>query len=115
MNADDPAGVPTTSATSTKPECAMLEYARSRFRFFCASATTLPRTMVIAASHQTATCQRVYAPPNASIHTRRNAANAAAFTAAAMYPVIGVGAPSYTSGVHIWNGAAATLKARSEE
>jgi hypothetical protein len=27
-----------------------------------------------------------------------------------MYPVIGVGAPSYTSGVHMWNGAAATLK-----
>ena len=31
---------------------------------------------------------------NASSQTRRNAANAAAFTVAAMYAVIGVGAPS---------------------
>ena len=27
-----------------------------------------------------------------------------------MKAVIGVGAPSYTSGAHMWNGAAATLK-----
>ena len=27
-----------------------------------------------------------------------------------MKPVIGVGAPSYTSGAHMWNGAAASLK-----
>ena len=46
---------------------------------------------------------------NASSQTRRNAANAAAFTVAAMYAVIGVGAPSYTSGAHMWNGTAATL------
>ena len=40
---------------------------------------------------------------------RRNAANAAAFVADAMNAVTGVGAPWYTSGVHMWNGAAATL------
>ena len=37
--------------------------------------------------------------------------NAAAFTPAAMKPVTGVGAPSYASGAHMWNGTAATLKA----
>src|SRR5256885_12820877 len=48
---------------------------------------------------------------NASVHTRSQAANAAAFTATDMYAVTGVGAPSYTSGAHIWNGTADTLKA----
>ena len=55
-------------------------------------------------------CHASDAPGNASSQTRRNAANAAAFTAAAMNAVTGVGAPSYTSGVHMWNGTAATLK-----
>ena len=44
--------------------------------------------------------------------TRTSAAKAAAFTPAAMNAVTGVGAPSYTSGVHMWNGTAATLKAK---
>ena len=46
---------------------------------------------------------------------RRNAANAAAFVAEAMNAVTGVGAPWYTSGVHMWNGAAATLKPEPDE
>src|SRR3954465_932054 len=46
---------------------------------------------------------------NAPTKIRRSAANAAAFVAAAMNAVTGVGAPSYTSGVHMWNGAADTL------
>src|SRR5207237_1301420 len=41
-------------------------------------------------------------------------ANAAAFTPAAMNPVTGAGAPSYTSGTHMWNGTAATLNANPE-
>ncbi len=32
-----------------------------------------------------------------------------------MNAVTGVGAPWYTSGVHMWNGAAATLKPRPDE
>ena len=40
---------------------------------------------------------------------RNNTANAAAFGAVDIKPTIGAGAPSYTSGVHTWNGAAATL------
>ena len=43
---------------------------------------------------------------------RRSAANPAALVADAMNAVIGVGAPWYTSGVHVWNGTAATLKPR---
>ena len=50
------------------------------------------------------------APPNAMPNTRIIAANAAAFTPAAMNAVTGVGAPSYASGAHMWNGTAATLK-----
>ena len=44
--------------------------------------------------------------------TRSMAANAPAFATAAMKPVTGDGAPWYTSGVHMWNGTAATLKAK---
>ena len=36
--------------------------------------------------------------------------SAAAFVAVAMNAVTGVGAPSYTSGVHWWNGATDALK-----
>ncbi len=60
---------------------------------------------------QTAIASHVsYNPGKAVRKTRRNAAKAAAFTAAAMNPVTGAGAPSYASGVHMWNGTAATLK-----
>ena len=41
--------------------------------------------------------------------TRNSAANAAAFVAADMNAVTGVGDPSYTSGVHMWNGTTAIL------
>ena len=42
-------------------------------------------------------------------------ANDAAFTATDMNAVIDVGAPSYASGVHWWNGTAAILKNRPAE
>ena len=47
---------------------------------------------------------------NASIRIRTSAAKAAAFTPVAMKPLTGVGEPSYTSGAHMWNGTAETLK-----
>src|SRR5580658_5840475 len=50
--------------------------------------------------------------PNERTSTRRRIANAAAFTATAMNAVVGVGAPSYASGVQAWNGTALTLNAR---
>ena len=40
------------------------------------------------------------------------AAKAATLVQAAMNAVTGVGAPSYASGAHMWNGTAATLKAK---
>ena len=49
-------------------------------------------------------------PPSARPNTRIIAAIAADLTAAAMNAVTGVGAPSYASGAHMWNGTAATLK-----
>ena len=49
-------------------------------------------------------------PPSAIPNTRIIAAIAAALTAAAMNAVTGVGAPSYASGAHMWNGTAAILK-----
>ena len=43
---------------------------------------------------------------------RNKTANAAALGAVDIKPTIGAGAPSYTSGVQTWNGAAATLNPR---
>src|SRR3954451_8850021 len=40
------------------------------------------------------------------------ATNPAAFDATERNAVIGVGAPSYVSGAHVWNGTAETLKAK---
>ena len=51
-----------------------------------------------------------WAGSSAVRNTRRNTAKAAAFGPADMKAVTGVGEPSYTSGVHTWNGALATLK-----
>ena len=50
-------------------------------------------------------------PPKPETRILTRTANAAAFTPAAMKPVTGAGAPSYTSGTHMWKGTAATLKA----
>ncbi len=97
------------TATSRYPPCAMLEYASIRFTFVCPSAMRLATTMVIAASHHRIGIQSSYAASKATTKTRRNATNAAAFTADDMNAVTGAGAPSYTSGVHMWNGTAETL------
>src|SRR6266704_5174107 len=62
------------------------------------------------ASHQTMSRQTP-TPANPSSSTRNSAVKAAALTPVAMNAVTGVGAPSYTSGAHMWNGTAATLNA----
>ena len=56
----------------------------------------------------------VEASPKPLTRIRTSVANAAAFTPAAMKPVTGAGAPSYTSGTHMWNGTAATLNANPD-
>ena len=61
----------------------------------------------------TAICRHSVAQsPNGSYSTRRVRPMAATLGAAARNAVTGVGAPSYTSGVHMWNGTAASLNAR---
>src|SRR2546421_6144775 len=94
------------------PVWAMLEYASIRFTFDCASATTLPPVIVIAARIANTALQSRPSGPKPPIMTRRIAANAAAFGATLMNAVAGVGAPSYASGVHWWNGTTAALNAR---
>src|SRR2546427_11979228 len=88
----------------------MLEYASIRLVFVCASATTLPAIMVIAASTANTADQSRASGPMPETRTRRIAANAAAFGPTDMNAVAGVGAPSYASGVHWWNGTTAALK-----
>jgi hypothetical protein len=72
----------------------MLEYASSRLRFRCARPIALPTIIVVMASAASVPCHAVYACGNASSQTRRNDANAAALTVAAMNAVTADGAPS---------------------
>src|SRR2546421_4045609 len=95
----------------------MDEYASIRLTLRCGIASTLPTIIVSAASQTTSFCQpcgprAAHGSPNPPTRMRTSVANAATFTAAAMNPVTGAGAPSYTSGTHMWNGTAATLKAK---
>src|ERR1700746_425438 len=79
--------------------------------FVCTSAPRFPANIVSAASTQKAQNQYLVAAGTVA-KIRSNSANAAAFGPAEKRAVTGVGAPSYTSGVQTWNGAAATLKPR---
>src|SRR5438093_4240193 len=90
----------------------MLEYASIRFTLGCASATTFPSVMVIAASTAKIAVQSTASGASATPTRRRMAAKAAAFGATDMNAVTGVGAPSYASGVHWWKGTTAALNAR---
>src|SRR6185295_10896033 len=90
----------------------MLEYASIRFVFICTSATTFPPVMVTAARIANTELQSTASGASAMKSTRRIAANAAAFGATDMNAVAGVGAPSYASGVHWWNGTTAALNPR---
>src|SRR5690349_16671544 len=89
----------------------MLEYASMRFTLVCATPTTVPMIIVAAATTHRTGLQSGCIDSNEVRNTRANAANAAAFTPVDMKPVTGGGAPSYASGVHMWNGTADTLKA----
>src|SRR5690348_5105002 len=90
----------------------MLEYASLRFRFDCATPTTVPRIIVAAAITQTIGAQSALNGSKDERNTRANAANAAALTPVDMKPVTIAGAPSYASGVHMWNGTAEILNAK---
>src|SRR5579872_259759 len=89
----------------------MPEYARSRFMLVWLNAITLPTIIVTIASAQMSPNQREDTVAKVKLNTRMNAANTAALVVTDMKAVIGVGAPSYTSGVHMWNGTTETLNA----
>ena len=81
-----------------------------RLMFCWASATTFPTVMVITAMPHMSIGQSSGAPRSAVSSTRRRAAKAAALEPVAMNAVIEVGAPSYASGAHMWNGTEEILK-----
>src|SRR5215472_12056208 len=82
-----------------------------RLRLVYTSAPRFPTNIVRAARTQKAQNQKCVAAGTVA-KMRRSNAKAAAFGPAENSAVTGVGAPSYTSGVQTWNGAAATLKPR---
>ena len=83
-----------------------------RLTLVCTTASTEPTTSDSTASTQMTGRQSSRWNGSAITSTRSIAANAAALPADAMNAVTGDGAPWYTSGVHTWNGAAATLNPR---
>src|SRR5579859_8101654 len=89
------------SATRIYPAWAIPEYARSLFMLVCDSAITLPTTMDAMASAQIKPNQCACTADSDTLNTRTNAANTAALVVTDMNAVTGVGAPSYTSGVHM--------------
>src|SRR5580765_3172020 len=77
--------------------------------FDCVTAATLPAVIVTIDRTQKSTRQSTLDPGSPSRKIRSSIANDAAFEPTDRNAVIGVGAPSYTSGAHMWNGTAAIL------
>src|SRR5687767_14763089 len=75
------------------------------------SAIRFPTVMVITDSTQNSGCQTSSFPAKAMNTSASSATNPAVLLATDRKAVIGVGAPSYVSGAHVWNGTAETLKA----
>src|SRR4051812_14314988 len=108
----DPLEPATTSGIRMNPPWAMLEYASRRTMFVCRKATTLPTVIVSAAiTHMNGRYTSV-ACGKARYTSRIKATKPAAFDATLRNAVTGVGAPSYVSGAHVWNGTALTLNAK---
>ncbi|CAB4626785.1 unannotated protein [freshwater metagenome] len=101
-----------STPTRMKPAWLMDEYASMRLTLVCTTAIVEPTKMLRTARTQITGRQSSTRDSSPTIKIRNNAANAATLAADAMYDVTDVGAPSYTSGVQIWNGAAETLKPR---
>ena len=101
------------SATSAYPVCAIDEYASIRFTLVCWTVISrLPTTIVSTAIHHSRSAHIDEAAPGAAISsTRASEPTAAALTVTDMNAVVVVGAPSYTSGTHRWNGTAPILNA----
>src|SRR5262245_35516925 len=104
-----PRGVPATTPISTYPACAIDEYASIRFRLDCVSAAKLPAVIVTIDSASNRKRQSTLSPGHPSRKIRSSIANDAALDPTDKNAVTGVGAPSYTSGAHMWKGTAAIL------
>src|SRR5882757_7555461 len=72
-------------------------------------ATTLPIAIDSTDSTTSIWLQSACEPASASGRSRMASANAASFEAVPMNSVTHVGEPSYTSGIHMWNGTAPSL------
>ena len=77
-----------------------------RFTLRCGTASRFPSSIVSAESHTTSFCHpcgpsATDGSPKPPTRIRTSVAKAATLTAAAMKPVTGAGAPSYTSGTHM--------------
>src|SRR5271163_1351786 len=81
-----------------------------RFKFVCAMATMLPMAIDRTDNTTSIWLQSACDAPSASGSKRIARANAASFEAVPMNTVTQVGEPSYTSGIHMWNGTAPNLK-----
>ncbi len=81
-----------------------------RLMLLWAMATMLPMAIDSTASTTSIWLQSPCEPAKASGSKRMASANAASFEAVPMNTVTLVGEPSYTSGIHIWNGTAPNLK-----
>src|SRR5208283_1286006 len=92
------------------PTCEIEEYASSRFILVCVNAARLPQVKDAIATPPIKYTQVVCKSPKTTNINRRSIAKLAVFEATLTYADMGVGAPSYTSGAHWWNGTAATLK-----
>src|SRR5687767_5797724 len=80
-----------------------------RFTLCWNTAVIFPMINVSAVIIATSSCHISWIAPKALLNNLMKAINAAAFTIVAIKDVKTVGAPSYTSGVQKWNGAADTL------
>src|SRR3984957_6785998 len=87
------------------------EYAISRLILVCPIAASAPSTIEAIDTITTSNCHAPTSEANEVPITRSSSAIAATFGAVAKNTVTDVGAPSYTSGVHMWNGTADTLNA----
>src|ERR1700728_4583875 len=90
--------------------CEIVEYASMRLMLVCAIATMLPTAMESTEITTSIWLQSVWEPASASGGGRMMSVKAASFDAVQMNTVTHVGDPSYTSGSHMWNGTAPSLK-----
>src|SRR5258708_16962249 len=93
-----------------EPAWAIPEEASMRFRLSSVIATRLPMKSEKIAISASGKYQRLEIEGKVAMKMRPIAANAADLVATDMKVVTTVGAPSSTSAVHIWKGAADALK-----